>query len=267
MPPAGSASYYALQRCAPDVRASVAALIEYHVQVRDIADAVGDPQVAQAKLSWWAGQVDALRTARADHPVLRALGPRLAAAGAAPDALTGVVDSVRIDLAQNRWLDRAALLHYCERSCGQTLRASAALLGLRDAAALDAAQDLGVGLRQVAIVRNLGRDIGRGRIYVPLDAMRRHGVTAASLHRRAVDASIRALLADEARLARARLDAARAALAPYPTAQTAPLLAIGAMAQALLTEIEREEFAVLHQRIGLTPLRKLWISRSCTWRR
>lgn len=267
LPPAGSSAYYALQRCAPGRRAALARLLAFHVQVRSIASTVSDPDVAHAKRAWWASQLDAMPSGRADHPLLRALAPAFDAAGLTPDALLGVVDGVRIELAQNRWLDRAALLHYCRRGNGQTLRTAAVLLGLGDPAACAAAEDLGVALRLVAIVRNLGRDVARGRIDLPLDAMRRHGVTAAKLQQRVVDAPIRALLEDESQAALVLLDAARAALAPFPTARTAPLLALAAIARALLREIEREDFAVLHQRIELTPLRKFWISRTCTWRR
>ena len=265
LPPVGSSSYYALQRCPPQQRAALALLLAFHVQVRSIADSVSDLGVAHAKLAWWASQLDAMGSGQAEHPVLRALAPALSASALPLDALLGVIDSVRMDLEQNRWLDRAALLHYCARCSGQTLRNSAVLLGLNDPAAGDAAQDLGVALRLVSIIRHLGRDVAKGRIYLPLDALERHGVTATRLQQREIDANIRALLQEQSAQASALLDSADAALVPFAARQTAPLRAQGAMARALLREIELADDAVLQQRISLTPLRKLWISRSCTW--
>ena len=267
-PPPGSSAYYALQRCPPESRDGLKHLLDVHVQVRSIVMTVSDAAVAQAKLAWWRGQIEALEQGRqADHPSLRALAPHLQAQGLQPSALLGVIESVAIDLRQNRWMDRAALLHYCRAGSGQTLRCAAGLLGLTSPSAIDAAEELGCGLRLASAIRHLGRDVAQGRVYLPLDALQAHGVTAAQLQQRDLNPPIRALLQSETRLALTALHAAREGLAPFPIAQTAPLIAQAALYAALLREIERADYAVLHQRISLTPLRKLWISRSCTWRR
>jgi phytoene synthase len=238
-------------------------LLECHVQVRAIVTTVSDLSVAQTKLAWWDAQCSAMERGAAEHPALRALGPFVQTCGLSADALRGVIDSVRIDLQQNRWMDRPALLHYARMGSGQTVRNGAALLGFTSSEALAAAEELGVGLRLVSSIRHLGRDAALGRIYLPLDALQRHGVTAAQLQQRRMDAGVLALLGEQAALTRQTLDSALAGLAPFPREQTAPLRALGAMALALLREIERADFAVLHQRISLTPLRKLWISRTC----
>ena len=262
-PPPGASAYYALQRCTPSQRAGLEAMLRFHAQVRSIVTTVSDLSVAQAKLAWWDAQLDALGNGAADHPTLRALGPSLQASGLPADALRGVIESVRIDLQQNRWMDRSALLHYATVCSGKTLRNSAVLLGLMPAAALSSAQELGVGLRLTSSIRHLGRDAAQGRIYLPLDALQRHGVTATQLQQRRMDAGVVALLGEQTALTRQTLASALDGLAPFPRAQTAPLRALGAMALALLREIERSDYAVLHQRISLTPLRKLWISRTC----
>lgn len=266
-PPPGSSAYYALRRCAPRHRAALTLLLSFHVQVRKIIDTVSDPAVAQAKLAWWNGQIDALANHAAEHPTLRALGPFLQTHGLPPNALRGVIDSVQIDLQQNRWMDRAALLHYCARGNGQSLRNGAVILGLTSPEALSAAETLGVGLRLTGSIRNLGRDAAQGRIYLPLDALQRHAVTAAQLQQRNMDARVLALLQEQTALTRQTLESALAGLALHPAVQTAPMLALGTMSLALLREIEQSDYAVLHQRISLTPLRKLWISRTCTRRR
>jgi phytoene synthase len=262
-PPPGSSAYYALQRCPASRRAGLAALLQFHLQVRSIVTAVSDPAVAQTKLAWWSAQLDAMERGAADHPTLRALAPALQACGCSPQALRGVIDSVRIDLQQNRFLDRPALLRYARVGSGQTLRNAAVLLGLDDPGALAAAEELGIGLRLASGIRHLGRDAVRGRIYLPLDALRRHGVTVAQLQQRRMDAAVAALLAEQTALARQQIAQGLDALARHDRSQTAPLRALGAMTLALLREIERADYAVLHQRISLTPLRKLWISRFC----
>jgi len=262
-PPPGSSVYYALQRCPAPQRAGLTALLRFHVQVRAIVTTVSDLSVAQAKLAWWDRQLDAMERGAAEHPTLRALAPFAQASALSARALRGVIDSVQIDLQQNRWIDRSALLHYARTGSGQTLRNSAVLLGLDGEAARASAEQLGVGLRLISCIRHLGRDAVQGRIYLPLDAMQRHGITAAQLQQRRMDAGVAVLLAEQSALARQSVEQALAGLAPFARRQTAPLRALGAMALALLQEIERSDYAVLHQRISLTPLRKLWISRTC----
>ncbi|MGE0073141.1 MAG: squalene/phytoene synthase family protein [Thiomonas sp.] len=262
-PPAGTSAYYALQRCPLPQRAALTALLQAHSQIRSIATTVSDAAVAQAKLAWWESQLRAMPAGAAQHPALRRLAPALQAQGLHGDALLAVVHSVRIDLQQNRWLDRPALLHYAQQCSGFTSRTAAALLGLDTAPALAAAFDLGVALRLASGIRHLGRDAAQGRIYLPLDAMQRHGVTAAQLQQRRMDGAVRALLAEQTALACGLIESALADLRNHPPRQTAPLRALGAMSLALLREIARADYAVLHQRISLTPLRKLWISRTC----
>jgi len=262
-PPAGTSAYYALQRCPLPQRAALTALLQAHSQIRGIVTTVSDAAVAQAKLAWWEGQLHALSAGAAQHPALRHLAPALQAQGLGGEALLAVVRSVRIDLQQNRWLDRPALLHYARQCSGFTTRAAAALLGLDAAPAQDAAFDLGVALRLASGIRHLGRDAAQGRIYLPLDALQRHGVTAAQLQQRRMDGAVQALLAEQTALACDMLESALAGLRTHPARQTAPLRALGAMSLALLREIARADYAVLHQRISLTPLRKLWISRTC----
>jgi len=262
-PPPGSSAYYALLRCAPPQRAGLTALLRFHVQVRAIATTVSDLSVAQAKLAWWGAQLDAMERGTVEHPTLRALAPFALASGLRAQALHGVIDSVQLDLQQNRWMDRPALLHYAKTGSGQTLRNSAVLLGLSGEVALASVEQLGVGLRLVSSIRHLGRDAAQGRIYLPLDALQRHGVTAAQLQQRRMEAGVATLLAEQSTLARQSIEQALAGLTPFARTQTAPLRALGAMALALLREIERADYAVLHQRISLTPLRKLWISRTC----
>jgi phytoene synthase len=239
------------------------ALLRFHVQVRAIATTVSDLSVAQAKLAWWGEQLDAMERGTVEHPTLRALAPFALASGLRAQALHGVIDSVQLDLQQNRWMDRPALLHYAKTGSGQTLRNSAVLLGLSGEVALALVEQLGVGLRLVSSIRHLGRDAAQGRIYLPLDALQRHGVTAAQLQQRRMEAGVATLLAEQSTLARQSIEQALAGLTPFARTQTAPLRALGAMALALLREIERADYAVLHQRISLTPLRKLWISRTC----
>ena len=71
----GSSFYYAFLFLPPERRRAITAVYAYCREVDDIVDAVIDPAVAQAKLTWWRGQVEALFRGDPNHPVTRALQP------------------------------------------------------------------------------------------------------------------------------------------------------------------------------------------------
>src|SRR4030095_15697523 len=97
-------------------------------------------------------------------------------------------------------------------------------------------------------------------IYLPLDEMQRFDVKASDiLAARYVD-GFAPLMRFQAARARTVYQEALALLPATDGKAQRPGLMMGAIYAALLTEIERENFQVLHQRIALTPLRKLWIA-------
>lgn len=267
-PPAGSSAAYALNRCPAESRAALAGLWALHAQLRSIV-ALSSPDAAQAKLQWWQLQIARLSTGDAEHPLLREHGPAWLQRGVDPAWLHGAAEGVALDLRQNRWLDQAALLHYAQRSGGEIIRASAQLLGLDAPAQLQAALALGVGLRLVQTLRALGRDLARGRVYLPLDALQANGLRAADLLAANTEtrAALPAVLQAQAALAREHLRIGREVASHAPTRRAAPLLSLAATSAALLDEIEAGGFDVLRQHIALTPLRKLWLSRTARWRR
>ncbi len=266
-PPAGSSAAYALNRCPPESRAALAGLWALHAQLRGIV-ALSSPDAAQAKLQWWQMQIARLPGGGAEHPLLREHGSAWLQRGVDPAWLQGAAEGVALDLRQNRWLDRAALLRYAQRSGGEIVRASAQLLGLDAPAQLQAALALGAGLRLVQTLRALGRDLAQSRVYLPLDVLQANGLRANDLLAPGaeVSAALRSVLQAQAALAREQLRIGREVATNAPTRRAAPLLSLAATSAALLDEIEASGFDVLRQHIALTPLRKLWLSRTARWR-
>jgi len=261
----GSSFYYSFLFLPSERRRAITAVYAYCREVDDVVDEVSDAAVARAKLGWWRGEVDALFRGDPTHPVARALQPFVDGPyGITRDRLAAVIDGMDLDLRQNRYLDFAALRHYAHLVAGVVGEMSASIFGYRHEATLGYAAQLGIALQLINVIRDVGEDARRGRIYLPLDEMQRFGVKSADvLDARYVDGFV-PLMRFQADRARATY---REALALLPSedrrAQRAGLI-MGAIYATLLEEIEREEFRVLHQRIGLTPLRKLWIAWK-TW--
>ena len=119
-------------------------------------------------------------------------------------------------------------------------------------------------MQLINVIRDVGDDARRGRIYLPLDEMQRFGVKAADLlNARYVDGFV-PLMRFQAERARAVYREAINLLPAEDRRAQRTGLIMGAIYATLLDEVEREGFRVLHQRIALTPLRKLWIAWK-TW--
>ena len=261
----GSSFYYSFLFLPPERRRAITAVYAYCREVDDVVDEVSDPTVAAAKLAWWRSEIDALFRGQPSHPVTRALRPFIAGPyGVTPERLHAVLDGMEMDLRQNRYLDFASLRRYAHLVAGVVGEMSASIFGYRHPATLEYAARLGLALQLINIIRDVGDDARRGRLYLPLDELQRFGVKAADvLNARYVDGFV-PLMRSQAERAR---DFYREALALLPAtdrkAQRTGLI-MGAIYATLLDEIERADFQVLHQRIALTPLRKLWIAWK-TW--
>jgi phytoene synthase len=256
----GSSFYYSFLFLPPERRRAMVALYAFCREVDDVVDEVHDPEVARAKLAWWRQEIRATFDGAPQHPVARALQPVVAPYGIEPQQLAAVIDGMAMDLDLVRYVDFDELLRYCDRVAGVVGVMSAQIMGFTDPATRVYAHDLGIAFQLTNVIRDVGEDAGRGRIYLPQDELARFGVAASAILRREGGESFRALMAFQVERARAWYDRALAALPAVDRRAQRTGLAMAAIYQALLAEIERDGFRVLDRRISLTPLRKLWIA-------
>jgi len=257
----GSSFYYSFLFLPAERRRAITAVYAYCREVDDAVDEVSDPAVAEAKLQWWRGEVATLFDRQPTHPVTRALLPFIDGPfGITQARLLAILEGMEMDLRQNRYLDFAALQRYAHLVAGVVGEISAAVFGYSDPRTLDFAGRLGLALQLINVIRDVGDDARRGRIYIPVDELQRFGVRATDLlNRRYVDGFV-PLMQFQAERARATYRGALELLPPADRRAQRPGLIMGAIYATLLDEIERENFQVLHQRVALTPLRKLWIA-------
>jgi phytoene synthase len=256
----GSSFYYSFLFLPAERRRAITALYAYCREVDDAVDETSEPAVAAAKLDWWQGEVERLFAGAPQHPVTRALAPHLAAYGITRERMLQVLEGMRMDLAQSRFLDFAALARYCHLVAGVVGEMAAGIFGASGEDTLSYARKLGLALQIVNILRDVGEDARRGRIYLPLDDMRRFGVTPADILAARYVEGFPALMRFQAQRARAAFAAAIAELPAADRRAQRPGLIMGAIYAELLHELERDGFQVLHQHVSLTPLRKLGIA-------
>jgi phytoene synthase len=140
------------------------------------------------------------------------------------------------------------------------------IFGYRDPAAEPLAEKVGIAFQLTNIIRDVGEDALRGRIYLPIQELQRFDVKAHELLKRGIGAEpsfpqrFAALMAFQIERALATYDEAIALLPSADRRAQKPGLMMASIYRTLLREIAREPALVLTQRVGLTPLRKFWLA-------
>ena len=256
----GSSFYYSFLFLPPERRRAITSLYAFCREVDDVVDETHDPGVARVKLDWWAGEVDRLYDGAPQHPVTLALSAHIGSYDITRARLIEVIDGMRMDLEQNRYLDYTGLRLYCRRAAGVVGEMASGIFGRTDPQTLRYADTLGLAFQLTNIIRDVGEDARKGRIYLPIEDLQRFGLTAADILATRHSPQFVELMRFQA--ARAR-DCYRDAYALLPEADRRsqrPGLIMSAIYSTLLDEIERDGFLVLDRRTSLTPIRKLLLA-------
>jgi len=256
----GSSFYYAFLFLPARRRLAITALYAFCREVDDIVDESTEVSVARTKLAWWRTEVEALFAGNPHHPVTCALEPFITDMGITADRLIAIINGMEMDLDQNRYLDWPALKTYCWHVAGVVGELSASIFGYSNPKTLEYASELGIAFQLTNIIRDVGDDARRGRIYLPENDLQTYNVRAADILNAQYVPGFEALMAFEARRAR-DLYANAVSLLPNEDRRTQrPGLMMAAIYNTLLDEIESESWQVLDQRISLTPVRKMWLA-------
>lgn len=256
----GSSFYYSFLFLPAERRRAITALYAFCREVDDVVDECTDLSVARAKLDWWRKEIGSAYHGAPQHPVARALADVARRFPLREELLHQVIDGMQMDLEHNRYRDFEALKVYCHRVAGVVGLLSAEIFGYEDNGTLAYAADLGLAFQLTNIVRDVGEDARRDRIYLPMDEMERFGVGEQDILQGRETAGFRGLM--EFQIDRA-FGYYRSAFAALPAsdrrAQRAGII-MAAIYQTLLAEIRRDGSRVLTRRTSLTPVRKLWIA-------
>ena len=266
----GSSFYYAFKFLPPERRAAITAFYAFCREVDDVVDEVHDPGVAATKLAWWRKEVGLAYAGQSQHPAMRALMPHTQAYDIRAEHLHAVIEGCEMDLTQTRYLDYAGLQRYCHLVAGIVGEVASSIFGRTQEATVAYAHKLGLALQLTNIIRDVGDDARRGRIYLPVSELQQFDVKAHELLKRdapwGYSERFTALMKFQAARAHALYDEAFALLPDADRRAQKPGLMMANIYRALLREIEAENFQVLQQRISLTPIRKLWIAMKTNWR-
>ena len=256
----GSSFYYAFLFLPAPRRAAITAFYAFCREVDDVVDEVQDPGVAATKLAWWQAEVAKAYAGQPSHPVMQALMPLAADYGIEARHLQAIIEGCQMDLEQTRYLDFAGLQRYCHLVAGIVGEVSAGIFGQTDPRTTAYAHKLGLAFQLTNIIRDVGEDAMRGRIYLPVSELQQFDVKAHEVLKRTYSDRFTALMRFQAARAHQLYDEALALLPEADRRTQKPGLMMASIYRTLLREIERDNFQVLHQRVSLTPLRKLWLA-------
>ncbi|WP_395027746.1 presqualene diphosphate synthase HpnD [Comamonas odontotermitis] len=256
----GSSFYYAFLFLPKDRRAAITAFYAFCREVDDVVDEVSDPGVAATKLAWWQSEVRKSFAGQPSHPVMQALMPYAPQFGIQAEHLLAVIEGCQMDLEQTRYLDFAGLQRYCHLVAGVVGEVAARIFGQTSEQTTQYAHKLGLAFQLTNIIRDVGEDAMRGRIYLPVEELQQFDVKAHEVLNRKYSDRFAALMRFQAERAHRLYDEAFALLPPQDRRTQKPGLMMASIYRTLLREIEADQFQVLHQRVSLTPLRKLWLA-------
>ena len=256
----GSSFYYSFLFLPPERRRAITALYAFCREVDDTVDETTDQSVARVKLAWWRNEVAQMYSGTPTHPVMLALQPHLQPYDLKQEHLQAIIDGMEMDLDQSRYLDYPNLKKYCWHVASVVGILSASIFGVTNPKTLQYAETLGLAFQLTNIIRDVGEDARKGRIYLPINELQQFNVTAADLLNARHSEKFEALMMFQADRAQKLYDEAFALLPREDRRAQRPGLMMAAIYRTLLDEVERDGFHVLNQKISLTPLRKLWLA-------
>ena len=260
----GSSFYYSFMFLPQEKRRAITALYAFCREVDDVVDECSDENVARTTLNWWRIEVTAIYAGKPQHPVGQALAPLVKRFNLSQEHLLEIIDGMEMDLSQHSYADFKALQLYCYRVASVVGLLAAEIFGYSDRKTLLYAHDLGIALQLTNIIRDVGEDARRGRIYLPLDELARFGVHTGDILDAKETEGFQQLMAFQVERAQHFYEQALGQLPDADRKSQRTGLIMAAIYRATLNEVVASGCHVLKERVSLTPLRKLWLAYT-TW--
>lgn len=256
----GSSFYYSFRFLPPKQRQAIITLYAFCREVDDIVDTYKDKSVAERKLTWWQEELNRIFEGHPQHPVGFALLSTLQQYSLPKVLFEEILQGMQMDLAYQGYQTFEDLRVYCHCVASTVGLLSASIFGYQDPKTLEYAKNLGLALQLVNIIRDIGEDARRGRIYIPEEELTQFGLTPDAILSKHYSENFTALMRHQTLRARDYYQKALELLPDIDRHSQRSGLMMGEIYFTLLDEIEKSKFQVLHQRITLTPIRKLWIA-------
>lgn len=241
-----------------DKRRAITAIHALCQSLDDVVNTIDDKEIAAAKLKWWRGEISALFNDSPTHPITQALLPATKTFDLHEPQFLEILEGKVMDLDHQPYPDFKSLSLYCYRASGVVSLLSAQILGFTDKGTLKFANDIGIAIGLSNLIRDLGENALRGRIYLPVDEMIRFGVYSPDLLQLKGSAELTALLSFQAKRADSFYQSALKALPKSDHYRQKPALMMASLAMDLLSVMKKNGFDTLTQKYSLIRPRKAY---------
>ena len=256
----GSSFSAAMRRLPLDKRNAMFAVYAFCRQVDDIADEPGEEADKLTRLAQWRSEIESLYAGRPQHLVGRALATPVARFGLNKEDFLSVVEGMEMDAGQSlRITDMNHLRLYCDRVACAVGRLSNRVFGIDDETGARVARALGEALQLTNILRDIGEDARRDRLYLPQDLLKAHGITEADADAVLVHPNLPGVCAEIAGIAQQRFDEAAALLAKCDRRRMRPAIMMMEAYRRIFDGLTRRGWHDLDQPVSLSRAEKLWI--------
>ncbi len=261
----GSSFYYSFLFLPKAQREAITTVYAFCRIVDDIVDEDLDNNVALQKLSWWSAEIDRIFTGNPEHPLGISLVEVIAKYNLQRVWFDEIIQGMHMDLQFQGYETMQDLKVYCHCVASTVGMMAASIFGYKNDSTLEYAKDLGLALQTINIIRDIGEDARRGRIYLPEEELSKYAIAPQEL----LDCSIsnhdnfKDLLQNFANIARDLYQQALSKLDIIDRKAQRSGLIMANIYFNILKEIENSNFEVLQQKISITPLRKLWHAITC----
>jgi phytoene synthase len=248
--------YHAFRVLPRGQRQAMCALYAFLRLTDDLGDGPGLDEEKRQSLADWRERFQRALDNDFTHPLHLAIQHTVRGYGIPVQYLHDVIDGVEMDLDTVRYATFEDLYQYCYRVASAVGLACIHLWGFRNDRAKEYAESAGIAFQLTNILRDLGEDAARGRVYLPQEDLARFDYPAQSLSRGERDEHFRSLMRFQVDRARRYYDLAQPLAPLLPSAGRAVFLVMMRTYRGLLDAIERRDYDVFSRRVGLSPWRK-----------
>ena len=245
-------------------RDALVSLYAFCREIDDIVDNTIDLEVATAKINWWKDEITRLFHSTPQHPVTKSLLNFIHIYELNEAYFLEMLDGMEMDLKFNRYESFKQLQLYCYRVAGVVGILSVKILGFKNQATLKYAHDLGIALQLTNIVRDVGEDARKNRIYIPLNELHLFNVSEDDILGFKENKNVSSLLIHQIERAESFYKSAYEKIPKEDINRQIPGLLMGKIYETLLFEIKRDRpEQTLNHKVILPPFRKMLVIFTC----
>ena len=243
-------------------REAIRAVHAFSRSVDDSVDEEPDPLRARQELTRWRREIAACYEGEPEEAVSRSLRPHLHRFGIPRAHLEEIVRGVEMDLVHARYSTFAELRKYCYRVASVVGLICLHIFGEDEERGREYAENLGLALQLTNILRDVGRDHARGRIYLPADEIAAHGYSEAELALGERNDAFHRLMRFQAARAREFFAAAESGARRLDRRRIVAAEIMGRVYRRLLERMEAGGFDVFAREVRVPKRERLWIAGS-----